>query len=89
VIGGASSQVSLGPDLATSTKDAPAMVLAGEEIVYEIHVVNTGTELAYITLSDPTPANTTLAWYDYDPPNQYFSYSWGRRDDMVGQRRAG
>ncbi len=71
----AGSQVSLGPVLSTSYKTATAQVATGGEIVYEVHVKNTGTELAVVTLTDPVPANTTYSWHNYNPPYQYFSYN--------------
>jgi uncharacterized repeat protein (TIGR01451 family) len=70
----AASQISTGPNLATSYKVATEMVAGGGEIDYEVHVINTGTELAAITLTDPIPAGTTYAWHDFDPPYQHFAY---------------
>jgi len=82
VVAQAGSQVSLGPRFVTSTKMAPHWVEPDEEIVYEIRVRNTGTELAFVTLTDPIPVGTTYAWHDYAPPSQNFVYSWGL-DAMV------
>jgi uncharacterized repeat protein (TIGR01451 family) len=73
------SQVSTGPNFSTAYKDAPATVMTDGEIVYEVYVKNTGTELVEVTLNDPIPAGTTYAWHDFDPPYQHFEY-----DDVGG-----
>jgi uncharacterized repeat protein (TIGR01451 family) len=64
----------LGPDLSTSYKEATAEATTGGEIVYEVHVINTGKGLAEIEFTDPIPAGTTFAWLDADPPYHYFAY---------------
>jgi uncharacterized repeat protein (TIGR01451 family) len=65
------STVATGPDLSTSYKDAPDAVPGLGTIVYNVHVVNTGDELANITFTDPIPANTTYAWHTTPPPANF------------------
>jgi uncharacterized repeat protein (TIGR01451 family) len=77
----AASQVSLGPAFVTSSKSATAQAATGGEIVYEVHIKNTGTELAVVTLTDPIPANTAYSWHNYSPPYQYLTYD-GANDRM-------
>jgi uncharacterized repeat protein (TIGR01451 family) len=68
------SQISLGPSLASSYKVATEEVVMEGDIDYEVHVINTGTELVEVTFTDPIPAGTTYAWHDADPPYQHLTY---------------
>jgi uncharacterized repeat protein (TIGR01451 family) len=67
-------------DFATSYKVAPAQVTAGDTFVYEIHVINSGDKLAYVTLSDTLPAGVTYVDHWSSPPSPYFTY------DPVGNK---
>jgi uncharacterized repeat protein (TIGR01451 family) len=58
----------------TSYKSATPEVAPGEVIEYQIHVVNSGDALAYVTVTDTIPANTTFYGLDNSPPYQYFEY---------------
>lgn len=71
----ASARTHIGAEsLATSAKLAPAQVVAGDEFVYEIHVVNSGDALASATLTDTLPAGVTYVshWTSNNTP--YFTY---------------
>jgi len=67
-------------DFATSYKVAPAQVTAGDTFVYEIHVINSGDKLAYVTLSDTLPVGVTYVDHWSSPPSPYFTY------DPVGNK---
>ncbi|MGQ9599176.1 MAG: choice-of-anchor J domain-containing protein [Anaerolineae bacterium] len=72
----AASQVSPGPDLAGSYKVAPETIVMGTaSIEYEVHVINSGTQLALVTFTDPIPAGTTYAWHNTSPPYQHFTFN--------------
>ncbi len=70
----AASQVSTGPNFATSYKVATEAVVMGGTIEYNVYVKNTGTELALVTFTDPIPAGTTYSWHNTTPPYQHFEY---------------
>jgi uncharacterized repeat protein (TIGR01451 family) len=63
-----------GASFLTSYKDAPDTVEAGGTIVYDVYVINSGTELANVTFTDPIPANTTYADHTSPPPS-HFEYN--------------
>jgi len=67
----ATSYIATGADFSTSYKDAPETVLTDGEIEYEVHVINSGDEIATVTVHDPIPANTTYAWHISPPPNGF------------------
>jgi uncharacterized repeat protein (TIGR01451 family) len=67
-------------DFATSYKVAPAQVTAGDVFTYEIHVINSGDKLAYVTLSDTLPVGVTYVDHWSSPPSPYFTY------DPVGNK---
>jgi uncharacterized repeat protein (TIGR01451 family) len=71
------STVATVPNFATSYKVATEWAYLGGEIVYEIHVINTGDTLADIVFSDPIPAGTTYLWHDDGMPNHHFTYDAG------------
>ncbi len=62
-------------DFSTSHKLASSQVRAGDIITYEIHVLNTGDELAYLTLTDTIPVSTTFESLYNNPPYQHFKYN--------------
>jgi uncharacterized repeat protein (TIGR01451 family) len=50
----------IAPTLSVSKSDSPDPVLAGNELVYTLHYVNTGTaEATNVTITDNVPTNTT------------------------------
>jgi uncharacterized repeat protein (TIGR01451 family) len=62
-------------DFATSYKEAPAEVTAGDTFVYEIHVINSGDKLATVALSDTIPAGLTYVESWSVPNSPYFVYN--------------
>lgn len=62
-------------DFATSYKDAPAEVTAGDTFTYEIHVINTGDAFASVTLSDTLPAGLTYVDHWSSPHSPYYTYN--------------
>ncbi len=62
-------------DFATSYKDAPAEVVAGDTFVYEVHVTNSGDALAYVTLTDTLPAGLTYVSHWSVPNSPYYTYN--------------
>jgi len=69
------SLVATGPNLSTSYKVAPERVYNDGEIVYEIHIINTGQTLADVVVTDPIPAGTTYLWHDGELPYHLFVYN--------------
>lgn len=61
----------------TSYKWATEEVAPGEMIEYQVHVINSGDALAYVTVTDTIPAHTTFYGLDNSPPYQYFEYDAG------------
>ena len=61
-------------DFATSYKDAPAEVDGGDTLTYEIHVINSGDKLAYVTFTDTVPAGTTYSDHWASPYSAYYTY---------------
>jgi len=64
---------------ATSFKEAPATVKAGDQFVYAVHVINSGDALAAVTFTDPLPAGTTYVEHWSYPPSMYYEYNAGAR----------
>jgi uncharacterized repeat protein (TIGR01451 family) len=69
-----------GPNLVTSYKTAPDMAQAGDILRYQVHIVNTGSAAAWVTLIDPIPDGATL--YDWDSPPP-FTF-WPNPDGSMG-----
>ncbi len=62
-------------DFATSYKAATPQMETGGVITYEVHVINSGDKLAYVTFTDTLPVSLTLRSLDNDPPYQQLTYS--------------
>jgi len=62
------------PSFSTSYKEAPTTTVTGGNIVYQVHVKNTGDTLTNITFTDPIPAGTLYSSH-VSPPPSYFEYN--------------
>lgn len=58
-------------DFRSSFKSAPALVQAGDNIRYDIHVVNSGDALAFVNLMDEMPVGTTFSSIVSYPPANF------------------
>ncbi|MDW8350679.1 MAG: S8 family serine peptidase [Anaerolineae bacterium] len=63
------------PNLSSSTKSAPTTLVAGSLLTYTIQLVNSGSQLVNVTLTDTIPTSTTFVSLDNTPPNHTFSYN--------------
>lgn len=66
-------------DFATSYKEVPAQVVAGENFVYKIHVINSGDKLASATFTDTLPSGVTYVSHSASNNTPYFTYDSGQK----------